>query len=251
MEILRAEALQKTYGQGAAATHALCGVSFSVEQGSFTAIVGRSGSGKTTLLNLLGGLDTPTAGQVYCRGQSLFDLPPRRRDAFRRRHIGYVFQFFNLIPEFTALENIRLPAYLDNRTPDEGLVAEILDKLELTGKAGRYPAELSGGEQQRVAVARALAQKPDLLLADDLVQRGHDAVQIQIGFLEIAGQRRREILPQDGIDPVWRSYCQHPFEIPIEQQPKRLQNSLVVVYNQNRSFFRHKTRFYYMSRIQI
>ena len=167
MEILRAEALQKTYGQGAAATHALCGVSFSVEQGSFTAIVGRSGSGKTTLLNLLGGLDTPTAGQVYCRGQSLFDLPPRRRDAFRRRHIGYVFQFFNLIPEFTALENIRLAAYLDNRTPDEGLVAEILDKLELTGKAGRYPAELSGGEQQRVAVARALAQKPDLLLADE------------------------------------------------------------------------------------
>ena len=167
MEILRADALQKTYGQGAAATHALCGVSFSVEQGSFTAIVGRSGSGKTTLLNLLGGLDTPTAGQVYCRGQSLFDLPPRRRDAFRRRHIGYVFQFFNLIPEFTALENIRLPAYLDNRTPDEGLVAEILDKLELTGKAGRYPAELSGGEQQRVAVARALAQKPDLLLADE------------------------------------------------------------------------------------
>ena len=167
MEILRAEALQKTYGQGAAATHALCGVSFSVEQGSFTAIVGRSGSGKTSLLNLLGGLDTPTAGQVYCRGQSLFDLPPRRRDAFRRRHIGYVFQFFNLIPEFTALENIRLPAYLDNRTPDEGLVAEILDKLELTGKAGRYPAELSGGEQQRVAVARALAQKPDLLLADE------------------------------------------------------------------------------------
>ena len=167
MEILLAEALQKTYGQGAAATHALCGVSFSVEQGSFTAIVGRSGSGKTTLLNLLGGLDTPTAGQVYCRGQSLFDLPPRRRDAFRRRHIGYVFQFFNLIPEFTALENIRLPAYLDNRTPDEGLVAEILDKLELTGKAGRYPAELSGGEQQRVAVARALAQKPDLLLADE------------------------------------------------------------------------------------
>ena len=167
MEILRAEALQKTYSQGAAATHALCGVSFSVEQGSFTAIVGRSGSGKTTLLNLLGGLDTPTAGQVYCRGQSLFDLPPRRRDAFRRRHIGYVFQFFNLIPEFTALENIRLPAYLDNRTPDEGLVAEILDKLELTGKAGRYPAELSGGEQQRVAVARALAQKPDLLLADE------------------------------------------------------------------------------------
>ena len=167
MEILRAEALQKTYSQGAAATHALCGVSFSVEQGSFTAIVGRSGSGKTTLLNLLGGLDTPTAGQVYCRGQSLFDLPPRHRDAFRRRHIGYVFQFFNLIPEFTALENIRLPAYLDNRTPDEGLVAEILDKLELTGKAGRYPAELSGGEQQRVAVARALAQKPDLLLADE------------------------------------------------------------------------------------
>lgn len=165
MEILRAEALKKTYGQGAAATHALCGVSFSVEQGSFTAIVGRSGSGKTTLLNLLGGLDTPTAGQVYCRGQSLFDLPPRRRDAFRRRHIGYVFQFFNLIPEFTALENIRLPAYLDNRTPDEELVAEILDKLELTDKAGRYPAELSGGEQQRVAVARALAQKPDLLLA--------------------------------------------------------------------------------------
>ena len=217
MEILRADALQKTYGQGAAATHALCGVSFSVEQGSFTAIVGRSGSGKTTLLNLLGGLDTPTAGQVYCRGQSLFDLPPRRRDAFRRRHIGYVFQFFNLIPEFTALENIRLPAYLDNRTPDEGLVAEILDKLELTDKAGRYPAELSGGEQQRVAVARALAQKPDLLLADEptgnLAQKSgrrlmellhfshryfHQTILLVTHDLELARETERMLVLSDG-----------------------------------------------------
>lgn len=167
MEVLRAESLTKTYGQGASAAHALRAVSLSIEQGSFSAIVGRSGSGKTTLLNLLGGLDTPTAGRVFCRGQSLYDLPQRQRDAFRRRHIGYVFQFFNLIPEFTTLENIRLPAYLDNRNPDDDLVAEILEKLELADKIDRYPAELSGGEQQRVAVARALAQKPDILLADE------------------------------------------------------------------------------------
>ena len=167
MEILRAEALTKTYGQGASAAEALRGVTFSVEQGSFTAIVGRSGSGKTTLLNLLGGLDTPTSGRVLCRGQSLYELPPRRRDAFRRRHIGFVFQFFNLVPEFTARENICLPAYLDDRDPDEDFVDELLDKLELGDKAGRYPAELSGGEQQRVAVARALAQQPAILLADE------------------------------------------------------------------------------------
>ena len=167
MEILRTERLSKTYGQGPAATQALRDVTFSVEQGSFSAIVGRSGSGKTTLLNLLGGLDTPTAGQVFYRGQSLYDLPRRQRDGFRRRRIGYVFQFFNLVPEFTAAENVCLPAYLDRRTPDLDLVAEILDKLELGDKAGRYPAELSGGEQQRVAVARALAQRPDILLADE------------------------------------------------------------------------------------
>ncbi len=167
MEILRTERLSKTYGQGPAATQALRDVTFSVEQGSFSAIVGRSGSGKTTLLNLLGGLDTPTAGQVFYRGQSLYDLPWRQRDGFRRRRIGYVFQFFNLVPEFTAAENVCLPAYLDRRTPDLDLVAEILDKLELGDKAGRYPAELSGGEQQRVAVARALAQRPDILLADE------------------------------------------------------------------------------------
>ena len=141
MEILRTERLSKTYGQGPAATQALRDVTFSVEQGSFSAIVGRSGSGKTTLLNLLGGLDTPTAGQVFYRGQSLYDLPRRQRDGFRRRRIGYVFQFFNLVPEFTAAENVCLPAYLDRRTPDLDLVAEILDKLELGDKAGRYPAE--------------------------------------------------------------------------------------------------------------
>ena len=167
MEILRTERLSKTYGQGPAATQALRDVTFSVEQGSFSAIVGRSGSGKTTLLNLLGGLDTPTAGQVFYRGQSLYGLPRRQRDGFRRRRIGYVFQFFNLVPEFTAAENVCLPAYLDRRTPDLDLVAEILDKLELGDKAGRYPAELSGGEQQRVAVARALAQRPDIFLADE------------------------------------------------------------------------------------
>lgn len=167
MEIVAIQELCKTYGQREPKAHALRGLTLSIEQKSFTAIVGRSGSGKTTLLNAVGGLDKPTSGHVLVCGQDLYAMKESDRAKFRRRHIGYVFQFFNLLPELTAYENICLQAYLDGRQPDRTYLETVLDKLDLQDKRNNYPAELSGGEQQRVAVARALSCKPDILLADE------------------------------------------------------------------------------------
>ena len=166
-EILNAVDLCKVYGQRDPKVYALQDLSLSIEAQSFTAIVGRSGSGKTTLLNVLGGLDAPTSGTVTIAGQDLYGMKDGARTVFRRRHIGYVFQFFNLIPELTVYENICLPSYLDHQTPDEGFLREVLRQLGLKEKKEKFPAELSGGEQQRVAVARALSCKPTILLADE------------------------------------------------------------------------------------
>lgn len=166
-EILRTTGICKIYGQKEPQVYALTDINLSVQEGSFVAIVGRSGSGKTTLLNILGGLENPTAGNVYYGETDVYQLKDSARAEFRRKHIGYIFQFFNLIPELTAYENICLPSYLDNKEPDRVFIKEVIAKLGLANKLEKYPAELSGGEQQRVAVARALSCKPDIILADE------------------------------------------------------------------------------------
>ena len=159
--------LCKAYGRKGAETKALQNVNLHISRHQFTAIVGRSGSGKSTLLNIIGGLESPTSGKVLIDGTDLFSMKDGERTVFRRKHIGYVFQFFNLIPEMTVYENICLPSYLDHKLPDAEFNQIVMKKLGIFLKKDKYAGELSGGEQQRVAVARALASKPDILLADE------------------------------------------------------------------------------------
>lgn len=147
--------------------HALDGVSLSVEEGEFLAIIGTSGSGKTTLLQILGGLDEPTAGGVWIRGNSLKDMTEDERTIFRRRNIGFVFQQYNLIPVINVYENIVLPLRLDGAEIDEKLLEDIVRTLKIGEKLENLPEELSGGQQQRVAIARALMVKPAVLLCDE------------------------------------------------------------------------------------
>ena len=162
--ILQAVQLQKTYGKGDGAVHALVETSLSFREGSFTSIVGRSGSGKSTLLHLLGGLDMPTAGDVRIEGRSLYALNDNERTIFRRRRVGFVFQFYNLIPNLTALENVELALQICKDPMD---AQEILEEVGLGERLDNFPAQLSGGEQQRVSIARALAKNPKLLLCDE------------------------------------------------------------------------------------
>ena len=166
-DILRTTGICKVYGQKEPRVYALTDIDLTVQRDTFTAIVGRSGSGKTSLLNILGGLEIPTNGKVFFGETEIYSLNDSARAEFRRKHIGYIFQFFNLIPELTAYENICLPSYLDNAEPDGAFLGEIMNMLGLSNKMNKYPAELSGGEQQRVAVARALSCKPDIILADE------------------------------------------------------------------------------------
>lgn len=167
MGILEVENLIKNYKSGEIITNALRGISFSLEEGSFTSVIGRSGSGKTTLLNILGGLDEPTAGKVILAGEDIYAMKDRQRTIFRRRKVGIVFQSFNLVPEYTVMENICLPTILDRKKPDKKWIYEIMERLEIANISKKYPAELSGGEQQRVAVARAVSTRPAILLADE------------------------------------------------------------------------------------
>lgn len=166
-KILITKNLSKTYGRKGSETKALQNVDLHISRQEFTAIVGRSGSGKSTLLNIIGGLEKPTSGEVMVDGVNLFHLKDSARTVFRRKHIGYVFQFFNLIPEMTVYENICIPSYLDHMLPDEKFIQSVMEKLGLYPKRDKFAGELSGGEQQRVAVARALSSKPDILLADE------------------------------------------------------------------------------------
>lgn len=167
MEMIKASGLKKYYVTDNYEVHALDGVSLSVEEGEFLAIIGTSGSGKTTLLQILGGLDEPTAGGVWIRGNSLKDMTEDERTIFRRRNIGFVFQQYNLIPVINVYENIVLPLRLDGAEIDEKLLEDIVRTLKIGEKLENLPEELSGGQQQRVATARALMVKPAVLLCDE------------------------------------------------------------------------------------
>jgi putative ABC transport system ATP-binding protein len=167
MEIVRTTGLSKVYGEGANATHALTDVSLSIEKGEFVAVVGPSGSGKSTLLHLLGGVDRPTSGSVCVNGCDVFAQNDEQLAVFRRREVGLVYQFFNLVPVLTVVENIMLPQRLDGRTPDPAATAALVKKLGLVGREDHLPNQLSGGQQQRVSIGRALANHPSILLADE------------------------------------------------------------------------------------
>lgn len=167
MNILETTQLKKIYGKGETAVSALDGVDLTIENASFTAIVGTSGSGKSTLLHMLGGLDRPTIGKVLVDGKDIFALKEEELTIFRRRKIGFVFQNYNLVPVLTVLENIMLPIELDGKKPDNEYIGRIISLLGLKSKLDNLPNNLSGGQQQRVAIARALASKPAIILADE------------------------------------------------------------------------------------
>ena len=167
MEILSAKALCKSYGSGENQVKALDHVSLSVENGEFVAVIGTSGSGKSTLLNLLGGLDTPTSGEVLVAGKDLFQMDDESRTIFRRRNIGFVFQNYNLVPVLNVYENVVLPIELDGTKIDTDYVQTILHTLGLEEKAQAMPNQLSGGQQQRVGIARALVVHPEIIFADE------------------------------------------------------------------------------------
>ncbi len=167
MELLRVEHLTRRYGQGAAQVTALDDVSFSVEKGEFVAIMGPSGSGKSTLLHLLGGVDRPTAGRVLVQGTDLYAMDETALAIFRRRQIGLVYQFYNLIPVLNVRENLTLPLLLDGRRVDRSLLDRLTDTLGLADRLNHLPDQLSGGQQQRVSIGRALIASPALMLADE------------------------------------------------------------------------------------
>lgn len=167
MEILRVENLVKTYGQGDNKVNAVDGISLSVNKGEFVAIVGASGSGKSTLLHLLGGVDRPTSGKIFIDGNEINSMNNDKLAVFRRRQIGIVYQFYNLIPILTVEENVSLPCDLDGNKPDKERMALILKSLGLYDRRNHLPNELSGGQQQRTSIARALINNPAILLADE------------------------------------------------------------------------------------
>mgnify|MGYP003399617655 FL=1 len=167
MEILKVENLTKTYGSGENLVHAVDDVSFSVEKGEFVAIVGASGSGKSTLLHLIGGVDRPTSGKIFVDGNDISKMNDDKLAVFRRRQVGIVYQFYNLIPILTVEENITLPCDLDGRGVDRERLEMILDSFGLRARRKHLPNELSGGQQQRTSIARALINNPSLVLADE------------------------------------------------------------------------------------
>lgn len=167
MEILRAVDLRKTYGKGESEVKALDGVSFSVEKGEFLAIIGPSGSGKSTLLHILGGVDRPTSGKVFMDGCDVYAQNDEHLAIFRRRRVGLIYQFYNLIPVLNVVENITLPVLMDGRGVNKERLDELLDILKLRGRENRLPNELSGGQQQRVSIGRALMNAPAVVLADE------------------------------------------------------------------------------------
>ena len=167
MALIEVKNLSKIYGSGEAEVKALKNINLNIEQGEFVAIVGPSGSGKSTLLHLLGGVDKPSSGEVIIKGESIYKLREKELSILRRRKLGFVFQFFNLIPVLTAEENIEMPVLLDNGKIDKNYMNELLKLLGLEERRNHHPSELSGGQQQRVSIGRALANKPSIILADE------------------------------------------------------------------------------------
>ena len=167
MELMRIEHLTKVYGSGENAVHAVDDVSFSVEKGEFLAIIGPSGSGKSTLLHILGGVDRPTSGKVYVDGQDVYAQDEEALAIFRRRQVGLVYQFYNLIPVLNIVENLTLPVLMDGRAVNQERLGELLDTLGLRGREKHLPNQLSGGQQQRVSIGRALMNAPAVVLADE------------------------------------------------------------------------------------
>ena len=167
MDILRIDHLTKTYGTGDTAVRALDDVSFSVAAGEFVAIIGSSGSGKSTLLHMIGGVDRPTSGTVYLNGEDVFERSDEQLAVFRRREVGLVYQFYNLVPVLDVVENMCLPVLMDGRKVNERRLTALLSRLGLTGREHHLPNQLSGGQQQRVAIGRALMNAPAVVLADE------------------------------------------------------------------------------------
>ncbi|MBQ9563097.1 MAG: ABC transporter ATP-binding protein [Lachnospiraceae bacterium] len=217
MEILRVEHLRKEYGKDQSMVKAVDDVSFSVEKGEFVAIVGASGSGKSTLMHLIGGVDRPTAGKVFIDGQDIYGLNNDQLAIFRRRQVGIIYQFYNLIPILNVRENITLPCELDGQKVDEARLKELMETLGLTEREKHLPNELSGGQQQRVSIGRALINQPAIILADEPTgnldskaseeivsllrmsnRKYHQTVIIITHDLEIARQAQRVITIEDG-----------------------------------------------------
>ena len=167
MEILRTESLTKSYGKGESKVIALNDVTFAVSRGQFLSIIGASGSGKSTLLHILGGVDRPTKGKVFIEDGEISALKENELASFRRRKVGLIYQFYNLIPTIDVKKNILLPLLLDGRTPDMKYFSEIVEILGLDNRLTHYPGELSGGQQQRVAIGRSLIYRPAIILADE------------------------------------------------------------------------------------
>jgi putative ABC transport system ATP-binding protein len=190
MEILKIENLNKTYGSGESAVKALDDVTLSVRKGEFTAIVGASGSGKSTLLHIIGGVDRPTSGKVLVDGTDIYTLDESRLAIFRRRQVGLIYQFYNLIPVLDVEENITLPLLLDGRKPDKGQLEELLAMLNLTDRRKHLPNQLSGGQQQRVSIGRALVSSPALMLADEPTGNldSHNSAEI-MALLRLSNQK--------------------------------------------------------------
>lgn len=195
MNILQTTDLKKYYGTEPNITKALDGVTLSIEEGEFVAIVGTSGSGKSTLLNMMGGLDTPTSGSIKVKGKELSKLKDEQLTIFRRRNIGFIFQNYNLVPVLNVYENIVLPVELDGDTVDKRFMDGVVKMLALDGKLNSMPNNLSGGQQQRVAIARALVSKPAIILADEptgnLDSRTSSDV---LGLLKVTSQKFHQTL---------------------------------------------------------
>ena len=167
MTLIEVKNLNKIYGSGEAEVKALKNINLNIEQGEFVAIVGQSGSGKSTLLHLIGGVDISSSGEVIIDGKNIYKLKEKELSILRRRKLGFIFQFFNLIPVLTAQENIEMPVLLDNEKIDKKYMNELLRILGLKERKNNYPSQLSGGQQQRVSIGRALANKPSIILADE------------------------------------------------------------------------------------